>query len=269
MINTELKIRYYADKEKVVLTALKVGSRWCDGHFGSTAEEPEIYISPYNDYVEKAIYEKKYKTGNDEINKIAKADLFRPIYQILRGQEKRPVYLLFRDPNKRAIAVMNHFFNNWMSKKDNKSVMCYDLPLLKDYDFTPNKVPEIIENGEFIKQLNDAATRFVSFYKDTQFQDPHFGPYMFLHSHIIHTTKGKGIFLIDIDKTRIETALGIEEGNLYKMGGMKSNPFTKTAMQVAITRNELQNPLDSYLYTENFHYNELSALFEKKYKTEL
>jgi len=265
-MNTELKIRYYEDKEKVVITALKVGSRWCDGHFNAKADEPEIYISPFNNYVDKEKFEKKYKSSPD-IETIAKADLFRPIYQILRGQEKRPIYLLFRNPRKRAIAVMNHFFNNWMSKKDNKSVMCYDLPLLKNYDFTPNKKPEVIDNPEFIRQLNKAATKFISFYKETQFQDPHFGPYMFFYQTLLNTTKGKNITLVDIDKVRIEEALRLASDDLYKMGGMKSNPYTKSAMHVGITRNGLEGALSSYLYTENFHYNELSLLFDKQQKS--
>ena len=263
-MNTELKIRYYADKEKVIITALKVGSRWCDGHFKSKAEEPEVYISPNNEYVEKSKFEDKYKGKEDK--KVLKADLFRPMYQILRGEEKRPVYLLFRHPKKRAIAVMNHFFNNWMSNKDNNSVMTYDLPLLKGYDFSPNKEPEAIDNPEFIRQLNEAATKFVSFYKETQFQDPHYGPYMFLYSHILHATGGDGIHLVNIDELRIEDALKLTKSNLYKMGGMKSNPYTKNAMQVGITRTGLEGALSSYLYTETFHYNELSVLFEKQMK---
>ena len=80
---------------------------------------------------------------------------------------------------------------------------------------------------------------------------------MFIYQHILNESKSKNINLVDIDETRIEKIFDIKEINLYRNGGLKSNPNTKAPIRQKIDRSGLVENLKSYLYTESFVYNEL------------
>ena len=252
---TELRIRYYSNKESVTITALKVGSRFCDHYYGVTSAEPEIYIAPDNSFVEGKIYEKKYKETPKL--KIGKTDLFKPIYDILEGKEKRKVFLFYRDPHERAVAVTNHFFNAWMSARLNKHMVGAQFPVVADYEFEPYKDNKPIENRpELLKAINELSMRFVDFTLTRNINDTHLAPYMFIHYMILMSKQPKkNLVLCNIDKERMENVFDIPLTNLKNFGGMKSNPHTKPAMRGAFSKGRAQNYIDAFTYSEDFFFN--------------
>ena len=256
----DLKIRYYSNKDMVVLTALKVGSRFCDNHFRCKADEPEVYITQFNDFIHKdkreLSHEKYQESGPDKAH-LPKSYFFKPIYDILEGKEKRPVYLLMRDPMKRAVSMLNYFFGTTINPKINRYMMLNEDSLLRDYDFIPKEKADIIEGSEKLREMNQLAIKFCKYFISEGFSDPHFGPYLFIYQHILNESKCKNINLVDIDETRIEKIFDVKEVNLYENGGLKSNPNTKGPIRQAIDRSGLSGNLKSYLYTESFVYNEL------------
>tara|TARA_B100000963_G_scaffold303658_1_gene276946 strand:+ start:421 stop:1209 length:789 start_codon:yes stop_codon:yes gene_type:complete len=256
----DLKIRYYSNKDMVVLTALKVGSRFCDEHFGCTAVEPEVYITQFNDFIHRDKRELAHDKYNENYPKKAhlpKSYFFKPIYDILEGKEKRPVYLFMRDPMKRAVSMLNYFFGTTIHPKINRYMMLKKDSLLSDYDFIPNNEAKKIEGSEKLREMNQLAIKFCKYFVSEGFSDPHFGPYLFIYQYLLNESKSKNINIVDIDETRIEEIFGIEEINLYNSGGLKSNPYTKQSIRQAIDRSGLAGNLKSYLYTESFAYNEL------------
>jgi len=103
-----LGLKCYQNDEYVVITSLKVATRFCDDYFYNNNLSEVIDIAHRNGKF-YAIKNGEDYHHYDERNK--PSDF---LHDIVEGKEKRKIIFLYRQPLERYIATLNHFFVDFL-----------------------------------------------------------------------------------------------------------------------------------------------------------
>jgi len=170
-------LRYYENKDVIVITALKVASRFCDNYFyddqidkvkNISFKDGKFYTSLKN-YWEYKNYGEQTEDGL--------------LNNILKGKEKRKIIFLYRDPIERFISTLNHFYTDFLCN----IILDYERYPLSDSVFAEGSA--YADDEHLTKGRNDIPQKVKDCITDKFFQELHTSN---IHwQSIRHETRGK------------------------------------------------------------------------------
>jgi hypothetical protein len=173
-------LRYYENKDVIVITALKVASRFCDNYFYDDQLDKVKNIS----FKDGKFYSNDYTSGH---NTYTEDGLLN---NILKGKEKRKIIFLYRDPIERFISTLNYFYTNFLCN----IILDYERYPLSDSVFAEGSA--YADDEQLTKDRNDIPQKVKDCITDKFFQELHTSN---IHwQSIRHETRGKDGKIIQV-----------------------------------------------------------------------
>jgi|13_taG_2_1085334.scaffolds.fasta_scaffold09115_3 hypothetical protein len=282
-------IRYYENDEIIIITALKVATRYCDKYFHNDdlSKVKEICINVEPNMNDRNFY---MKFMNDEGNPI----LDKKINNIINGKFRKKVIFLCRNPLKRHTASVNHFFEGYVKlmvnnkikirnkvKNSELEVQIKDSVNKNHYnELIQDKLLWISENNfkvlynsvegnwpkytpfnmkkipsDVMDVLRNLAINYIKYENKKKWENVHYSSYLKMYDRIINSKNINKIRILDIDKENISKELkGLRNKQIHK-SQYKSNTKTKPMIEKLIKESNFD-----FINSETIIYNKLMNL---------